>query len=97
MKEKDKLKIKIPSNEKQMNQSIATKSTEIISTMELKSNNSNINTYNNYITNTEYSSDSFQITNIGKKEKKKKKKKKKKSKKIFCKKLYHIKNSKKEI
>ena len=37
MKEKDKLKIKIPSNEKQMNQSIATKSTEIISTMELKS------------------------------------------------------------
>ena len=66
-KEKDKLKIKIPSNEKQMNQSIATKSTEIVSTMELKSNNSNINSYNNYITNTEYYSDSFKKENNRKK------------------------------
>ena len=84
-KEKDKLKIKIPSNEKQMNQSISTKSTEIVSTMELKSNNSNINSYNNYITNTEYSSDSFQIENNGKEEKKKEKSKKKNQKKFFAK------------
>ena len=93
-KEKDKLKIKIPSNEKQMNQSISTKSTEIVSTMELKSNNSNINSYNNYITNTEYSSDSFQIENNGKEEKKKEKSKKK-IKKNFLQKIISYKKLKK--